>query len=174
MVPGSSVGPNGDSQPSIDSTVDEEVTRVEAVRYLEGASGHGVLSLGFLLAGGTLVKFGAWGAGLMAVVVAYGVALNGLSIYAWDHLRVYFASVVGRSDDPEPSRALTPHRISTEMKAELLTGFTMVGGFVVALGGAVRALQAVGTRVGLYLSVVALAVADVGALLWTFYTRPIQ
>jgi hypothetical protein len=158
-----------DGSPRIDSTVAEEVTRVEAVRYLEGASGHGVLSLLFLVVAVVLSQVEVWGGSAMALVVAYGVALNGLSIYAWDELRRYFAGVVEDRDDGEAAeRELTPHRFPTEMKAELLTGFTMVGGFAAALAVGLRILRAIGLELAIYLSVAALALANVGALAWKY------
>jgi len=166
----STTDPDETSAPGIDSTVAEEVTRVEAVHYLEGASGHGVLSLLFLLGAVILSQAGIAGGSVMAVVVAYGVALNGLSIYAWDRLRLYFATVVGDDDGETASRELTPHRISTEMKAELLTGFTMVGGFAVALAVGLGVLRTVGPGAALSLSVGTLAVVDAGALVWTYRT----
>lgn len=164
-----STGADADASPRIDSTVAEEVTRVEAVRYLEGASGHGVLSLLFLVVAVVLSQVEVWGGSAMALVVAYGVALNGLSIYAWDELRRYFAGVVEDRDDGAAERALTPHRLSTEMKAELLTGFTMVGGFAAVLAVGLRILRTVGLELAIYLSVAALALANVGALAWKYH-----
>lgn len=161
----SSGGADADAAPAVDSTVAEEVTRVEEVHYLEGASGHGVLSLAFLLGAVVLAAVGARGAGAMAVVVAYGVALNGLSIFAWDRLRLYFAGVAeAREADDGATRDLTPHRLSAEMKAELLAGFTMVGGFTAALGVGLAIFRTVGVRVAIILAVGALAVGNVGAL----------
>lgn len=171
MVPRSRDGSSDDAEAPIDPTVDAEVTRVEGIRYLEGASGHGVLSLLFLLAAAALAEVGRTGAAVMALVIAYGVALNGLSIYAWDRLRTYFASVVRGTDDG-PSRALVPHRISTEMKAELLAGFAMVGGFVVALGVALGVVRAVGPGLAVPLAVGTLAAGNLLALGRTYYASP--
>lgn len=157
---------------SVKSSVDEEVTRVEQVSYLEGASGHGVLSLLFLVGAVVLVRLGVRSGAVMAVIVAYGVALNGLSIWAWDRLREAVVSVVERGDDAPPARTLTPHRISTEMKAELVAGLVMVGGFVAFLGAVSGIVQLVSVRTTVYLFVGALAAGDLAALGWMYYASP--
>jgi hypothetical protein len=157
-------------QPPIDTTVDGEVTRVDAVTYFEGASGHAVLSLGFLVAAVALLRLGVVGAAVIAVLVGYGVALNGLSIYAWDELRAYFGSRFATEEDRETERTLTPHTVSTEMKAELLTGLTMVGGFALVLTVTLRIFEGLGTRATVYLSVGALAVGNLAALGWTYHS----
>lgn len=160
---------NGDR--SVDSTVSGEVTRVEAVSYLEGGSGHAVGSLVFLFGGVLLVALDAWGAGVTTVVVAYGVALHGLSIYLWDALRAYLSGVFDADDadsDDDPSRTLTPHSVSTEMKSEMLTGFAMVVGLVAGFGVVLVALRVVGPRFTAYLAIGMLAVGDVGALTWAY------
>lgn len=159
-----------DPEQSVGSTVAGEVTRVEAVRYLEGASGHAVASLVFLFAGLVLAWFGVWGGGFMAVVVACGVAAHGLSIYLWDELRAYLQSVVDARDDGRSTRTLTPHSVSTEMKAELLAGLAMVVGLIAGLGVVLAALRAVGPRFTVYLTVGTLAVGNVGALAWVYWT----
>lgn len=161
--------PDTDPKSSIDSTVAEEVTRVEWVRYLQGASGHAVLSLSFLVAAMLFVRLDRAGVGAMAVVVAYGVALNGISIYAWDRLRIYFASVVASPDDARSPRTLTPHRIPTEMKAEFLTGFTMVVAFSAALAFGMAALRTIGFGLAAYLAVGVLAFGNVVTLAWKFH-----
>lgn len=70
--------------------LDDEVVRVEAVERLEGAPAHGLGSTLFLVAGGVTFAAGRATLGTLAVVVAFLVAANGLSIYAWDSLRERF------------------------------------------------------------------------------------
>jgi hypothetical protein len=161
--------PNGEQ--SVDSTVSGEVTRVEAVRYLQGAAGHAVGSLGFLFGGVLLVGLGAWGAGVVAVVVAYGVALHGLSIYVWDEFRTYLTALFDAREgdtDEGSTRTLTPHSVSTETKTEILAGFVMTVGLVVGFGAVLTALRVAGPQVTLYLTTGALALGDIGAVVWTY------
>jgi hypothetical protein len=148
--------------------MEDEVTRVEAVSYLEGASGHGVLSTLFLVVAGVLLYLGEWGGGVVAVIVAFGVALNGFSIYAWDRLRERLLPVVG-DDGERPGRTLTPYRPSPEMRAELLAGFLMVGTFAVVLGLGVLSLDLFGPRTVVYLAVGGLAAGNVAALGWKYH-----
>jgi hypothetical protein len=154
--------------------VSGEVTRVEAVGYLEGASGHAVGSLGFLLGGVVLLGLGVWDVGVVAVVVAYGVALHGLSIYVWDELRGYLTGVFDArdddTDDEGSTRTLTPHSVSTEMKTEMLAGLAMTVGLVVGFGFVLATLRVAGPRFTMYLTTGALALGDVGALVWTIRT----
>ena len=149
--------------------MDDEVTRVEAVSYLEGASGHGVASTLFLLAAGPLLYLGEWGGGVVAVIVAFGVAVNGFSIYAWDRLRELLRPVVER-DGERPERSLTPYRPSTEMRTELLSGLIMVGGFALLLRVGLLTLDLFGPRRTVYLAVGGLGAGNLGALGWTYYT----
>ena len=160
--------PDGkDRTRSVGSSVAEETTRVESVRYLEGASGHAVLSLVFLAGAGTLYWLNVGGVAVLVGVVAYGVALNGLSIYLWDRLRILFETRFER-DGESVARTLTPHRVSVEMKAELAAGAVLVGGFIVVLALAVEAFRVLGVqRTGVF-AVVALALGDLGALAWTY------
>lgn len=162
---------DANGEQSVDSTVSGEVTRVEAVRYLEGASGHAVASLAFLFGGVLLVGLDAWGAGVVTVVVAYGVALHGLSIYVWDELRAYLTGVLNARDadaDDDSTRTLTPHSVSTEMKTEMLAGLAMVVGLVAGFGVVLATLHVVGPRFTAYLTIGTLAVGDVGALAWEY------
>jgi hypothetical protein len=162
--------PDADGEQSADSTVSGEVTRVEAVRYLAGPSGHAVASLGFLFGGVLLLGLGAWGAGAVTVVVAYGVAFHGLSIVVWDELRADLTDRFDSRDarDDGSTRTLTPHRVSTELKTEMIAGFTMVVGLVAGFGAVLAALRVVGPRVTAYLAIGILAVGDAGALAWTY------
>ncbi|MEF8867742.1 MAG: hypothetical protein V5A85_04430 [Haloarculaceae archaeon] len=149
--------------------MDDEVTRVEAVRYLEGAAGHGVASTLFLLAAGPLLYLGEWGGGVVAVLVAFGVAVNGFSIYAWDRLRELLRPAVER-DGELTDRSLTPYRPSTEMRTELLSGLIMVGGFALLLRVGLLALDLFGPRRTVYFAVGGLGAGNLGALWWTYHT----
>jgi len=153
-----------DTEAENGSTVEGEVTRVKEVTYLQGATGHGVASLCFLAVAMGLLALGRWDSGVIATVVACGVALNGASIYAWDRLRERFASAVERDGDG-PERTLTPPTISTEMKAELLAGFTMVGAVAVGIGLVLAGIRYLGVRDTAFLLVGALVVGNVVALL---------
>jgi hypothetical protein len=157
--------PNDGATDSVGSTVAEEVVRIESVRWLEGATGHGIISLGFLSVAVFLLELGRRPSGLMAVLVAYGVALNGISIYVWNRLRRSLHAVFERRST-DPDRALRPD-ISAETKAEVLTGFLMVGGLAVALTLLVQTLSLVDPWNAVSIAIVALAVVDVGALVWT-------
>jgi hypothetical protein len=142
--------------------MDDEVVRLERVRFLEGATGHGVFSTLALVAAGLLVAVGERGAGVLLVVVAYGIALNGLSIYAWDGLRAHAEARFER--EQEPDRAITPHRVSAEMKAELLAGLVIAAGLIAVLAVMFRLAQLLGIGTMLPLAIAALGVGNVGAL----------
>jgi hypothetical protein len=141
--------------------MEDEVTQVEAVGYLEGASGHAVFSTLFLVVAGLLLYLGIWGGGVVAVVVAFGVALNGFSIYVRDRLRDLLRPVVD-PDGEQGDRSFTPYRPSPEMRAELLSGLIMIGGFVVVLGLVILSLDLFDQRTVVYLAVGALGVGNVG------------
>lgn len=143
--------------------MEDEVVRLEAVQYLQGATAHGIASLGFLAVSVGLLSYGAWGLGVVTTVVAYGIALNGLSLYVWDRLQAHFTS---RTDSPSSAseRTLTPHRLSPETKADLLGGFVMVGSFVIMLGVASAVLRWFGGRTAPLAAIAALAVGNVLAL----------
>jgi hypothetical protein len=158
--------PTDDGRREVGSTVEEETTRVEAVRHLQGASGHGVVSLVMLAVAGGLFVTGLPGVAALAVVVAYGVALNGFSIWAWDELRAYVETELA-GDDRAPSRTLTPHRPSAEMSAELVSGALLVGGFLVLVALALALLRVLTVRQTVVVAVVGLAAANLGALWWT-------
>jgi hypothetical protein len=157
--------------PEVDNTavaMDDEVIRLEQVRLLQGATGHGVFSTLALAAAGLLLAVGERGPAVLLVVLAYGIALNGLSIYAWDDLRARAEARFERGR--EPDRALTPHRISAEMKAELLAGLVIAGSLILVLGVSFRLAQLLGIGTMLPLSIAGLAVGNVGAL-WRAYRK---
>lgn len=143
--------------------VDGEVTRLEQVKYLQGATGHGVASTAFLVVAGGLLAVGAWGAAVVTVVVAFGVALNGASIFAWDRLRACFESLLAERRT-EPERTLGPPRIPVEMQVEMLAGLLMLVGLVGLLGTLFQLFVLLDARLALYVTTVGLGVANLGAL----------
>jgi hypothetical protein len=146
--------------------VEGEVTRVAQVRYLQGVTGHGVLSTLFLCVVAVLLWLDALGTAVVALVVAYGVALNGASIWAWDRLRAWFQTRVRRREDADTTRALAPSGLSTELKAEVLTGVVLLVGFVAVLAVALRLVRAVGLRSTVYGLTVGLGATNLLALAW--------
>jgi hypothetical protein len=160
MVPRSSIG----------SEIEGEVTRIEQVRYLEGLSGHSVISLLFLALSGVLVWIGARSIAWVTLIVASGVILNGVSISLWDWLRARIAPLVERPPDADSTRTLQPHRISTEAKAQLGAGFLMIGTFVVTLALLFEMLTRLGPRAGFFLLFGGLAIGNIGALGWVYHT----
>lgn len=160
---------SGADQPDqgIGSSVAEETTRVEAVQYLEGASGHGVFSLLLLVVAAVLVSQGMVGAAVVAGIIAYGVTANGLSIYLWDELRSFFATTF-RSDDATTTRTLRPHRVTAEVKAELASGVVMVGGLCVFLVVALALFRTLSPKQAALIAVGGLAVGNLGALGWAY------
>jgi len=156
-----------DSEHSVGSTVAEETTRVEAVHYLEGASGHAVSSLLLLLLAAALFVLGRSGVTVVMVLIAYGVAANGFSIYIWDQLRKVFKTAF-ESDDGSPTRTLRPHHVSPEMKAEVATGAVMIGGLCVFLVVAVSLFRTLGVKRSALIAMVGLAVGNFSALGWTY------
>lgn len=156
-----------DPDASIGSSVAEETTRIEAVRYLEGASGHGVFSLLLLVVAAALFSRDMFGAAVVAGAIAYGVAGNGLSIYIWDELRRVFMARFD-SGDETATRTLRPHHISAEMKAELASGAVMVGGFCVVLVIALELFRTLGPRRSALIAVGGLAVGNLAALGWAY------
>jgi len=156
-----------DSERSIGSTVAEETTRIEAVHYLEGASGHAVSSLVLLLLATVLFVLEQSGVAMVMVLVAYGVTANGLSIYIWDELRRIFEAAF-ESDDGSPTRTLRPHHVSPEMKAEVAAGAVMVGGLCVVLVAALSLFRTFGLNRSALIATSGLAVGNFGALGWLY------
>jgi len=148
--------------------MEDEVTRVERVRFLQGATGHGVFSTLALAGAGLLLALGNRGMAIVAVVVAYGIALNGLSIYGWDRIRARAEAAFAR--DEEPDRTLTPHRVSAEMKAELVAGLVLVGSLIALLGLLVAVTRIADTGTVLVLAVAALGAGNLLALARAYRT----
>jgi len=145
----------------------DEVTRLESVTYLQGVAGHGVVSTLFLCLTGVFATVGEWGLATLTLVIAYGIAANGLSMYAWnevhDRVRV-------RAETPNADRELTVHRISPGTKADLLGGCVIAVGLVSVATVVIVVVRYTGldwpTTVALAGG--GLAVGNVGALLWSY------
>ena len=144
--------------------VSDEVTRVQAVEYLQGMTGHAVGSLASLL----LCTAGYLGTN--EIVFAFGglvcgflVTANGLSIYFWDFVqgRILSRETHGVSDNS--GRTLAPS-MSNEHKAELTAGFIQIVGLVVAVSFAVVVIRWLGTERGSYLLGGLLGASNVGML----------
>jgi len=163
-----SESPDNDQNEPVGSTVAEETVRIERVRYLEGASGHAVLSLVVVLVAGVLLYQNRRGVAVVVLLVSYGVALNGLSIFIWDKLRVYFESTFGGERAEAPNRTLTAHQVSTEMKAELAAGAAMVGGFIAFLLLVLGLLRTLGPQQALILAVGCLILGCLAGLGWAY------
>jgi len=144
--------------------IEDEVTRVEYVEYLEGATGHAVFSTLFIAAGGLFLVTGPETFGWGLVGIATAISANGLSIYGWDRLRERFR-VEDRSDGPD--RELTYHRPSNETQAELKAGFVMLVALVAGLLLVTAGLEYLGVRWVVYLFVVFLGAGNLGALVWS-------
>jgi hypothetical protein len=158
-----------DDQPrQVGSTVAEETTRIEAVEYLQGVSGHGVFSLVFVAVTALFVYRDEFGMAVLAAIVAFGIALNGLSIYLWDELRVYFEPLF--EADAETTRSLSPRRASAELKAELAAGSVLISGVTAIIGLVVWLFRTVGPRRTVLVTMSGLAFGTLCALGWT-YTR---
>lgn len=160
MAPGSSIG----------SDIEGEVTRIEQVRYLKGGPGHSVISLLFLVLSGVLMWVEYRSVAWVTVIVAFGIVLNGLSIFLWDWLRARIVSAVERPEEAASDRTLRPHRISTEAKVQLGAGLLMIGMFVLTVALLVETLTRLGSRIGFLLLFGGLALGNLGALGWMYHT----
>lgn len=152
--------------PDPDREIAGEVTRVEWVEYLQGATGNGVGSLGFLVLGGLAFYItGRAVFGFGALIGSSLLSANGLSLYAWDRVRTYVES--GAEDDAatESTRELSPHTLSTVHRAELVGGLVQVAGLVTILVVTVEVFRRTGFRTGAYLLASVLVVGNVCALL---------
>jgi hypothetical protein len=108
----------------------DEVTRVEAVRYLQGAIGHAVGSNLFLLLGGLLWVLEHRSLAVVSVAGAFLLSANGLSIWAWDRLRAYFAARNPPQEETEPTRTLKPSPLSREARVGIQAGAIMTLAFI--------------------------------------------
>lgn len=152
--------------PSIpEHDIEGEVTRVDAVTYLLGATGHGVGSLAFLLFGGVgywLTGVGTLGLG--GLLGAFMLSANGLSIYVWAVTRDAVYTKRDAGEDPEPTRAISRPSLSTEHVADHVAGFVQVSMLVMALLVVIGLFDRFGAEMGALLLGTGLALGNVGAL----------
>ncbi|MFB6251424.1 MAG: hypothetical protein ABEI27_07025 [Halobellus sp.] len=149
----------------------DEVTRVAGVSYLQGATGHSIGSLGFLLLGVVglvVIESAAVGAG--AVASASLLSANGVSIYLWDRVRDVVAETPSNEGDDDGGRArdsertLSPPALSAEHKAELTGGLVQVVGLVTVLAVVIGTIRILGIERGSYLLGALLAAGNLVAL----------
>lgn len=156
-----------------DRSIDGEVTRVESVGYLQGATGHAVFTLVFLAAGGV----GYWATGwlgfpLGGIAAAFLLSANGLSIYLWDVITTYIttqdtdagettADSEGSGADRTLSVSLSP---STAHKSEFVASAFQVTILVVTLAVVINTYRQFGAETASLLLAGLLAVGNGGAL----------
>lgn len=153
-----------------DREIEAETTRVDAVRYLQGALGHATASLFFLLMAGLLWVGWSRLTAVVLVVGAFLLSANGLSMWAWKRLVAYFNARAARSD-AEPTRTLRAEPLSTESTSEMKAGAAMTLAFVVAMVVGRLGLSVLEPRLLGYLSVGCLVVGNVVALVWSTRSR---
>lgn len=151
----------------VGSTVADETTRVEAISYLEGATGHGVFSLVLVISATVLLTRERVGVAVVVGLIALGVSLHGLSIYTWDELRRVFLARFERNADGT-DRSLTPHTVSAEMKAEMVVGAVMVGGLSISLGLLLWLSRSLPLKWFLIISFMSLAGANLAGIAWSY------
>lgn len=156
--------------PDRNSGIDGEVIRVEAVTYLQGSVGHATASLVCILLGGVLLWAGHWGPGLLFLVGACALSMNGASVWGWDRLQAFFSART-RTDDGEPTRALEARPFSSESLVDMKVGAVMVASFVgiLLIGDLARRLfdlWVVGVA-----TVAVVGVGNVVVLVRTYYSR---
>ena len=150
-----------------DAGVEGEVTRVDAVRYLQGALGHAVGSTLFLSLAGLFWLFGMKTIAYVGVVMAFLLSANGLSIWIWDRLQGYFE---GRTrQEPDDQRTLTASPLDAASIVELKAGAVMTGLFVALLVVGRLAILVLSPRFVAFLCVVCLAVGNIVALAKAVY-----
>jgi hypothetical protein len=147
-----------------DGDISGEVTRVERIRYLQGATGHAVGSTLFLLLGGLFWMLAYRSLAVVSVAVACLVSANGLSIWAWDRLRAHFLSRAADAAGSDPKRELTVRPLSTDSRVEIQAGAVMLLTVVGLLIAGRFALQFLGARAFGYLCVAVLSAGNVTAL----------
>lgn len=148
--------------PDIGGDVEGEVTRVEAVKYLQGALGHAVGSLTLLLGAAVLVGVGRPTFSWFAVVGAALLSANGVSIWAWDGLQAYFEP--DDAADAGPDRALSAQPLSTASLVEMKAGAVMILSLVAVLVVGRLGIRYFGSRAVGVAAVVCLAGGNVVAL----------
>ena len=145
--------------------IEGEITRNEAVRYLQRALGHAIGSTVFLLFGGLLWVVRHRELAVVTIIGAFLISANGLSIWAWDRLRVYFAARTTTSAETESQRELTVSPLSSESRIEMQAGAVMILVFISLLAIGRFALQFIGTRTFAYLCIGVLSVGNITALM---------
>ncbi|MEF8782347.1 MAG: hypothetical protein V5A39_02545 [Haloarculaceae archaeon] len=151
-------------QRDFDREIEEEVVRVAAVTYFQGALGHAAGSLFFLAGAGCLWALGYPFLGWILVAIAFLLSANGFSIWAWDWLRAYFTPPDPTGSGPE--RTLTADPFSAESLVEMKSGAVMTLTFVTLLMGMRVALEALEPREVGALCVAGLVLGNLGALAW--------
>lgn len=144
--------------------IEDEVLRVRAVTYLQGATGHGVLSLTFLVFAGAGYRLQADSLAVGGLVSALLLSANGFSIYLWDAIQKYVFENHEPADDATPERALSAPTLSIVHRAELTAGLVQVTGLVSALLVVFAVYQEFGAETGSVLLGIALTAANAGAL----------
>lgn len=149
---------------SDDGGIADEVVRVEAVRYLQGAVGHAVASNLFLLLGGALwvLEYGALT--VACVVGAVLLSTNGISIWAWNRLQGYFRTRRTDPEGAESTRTLRATPLSDDSRVEIQAGAVMMSLFVGLLVLARVALEVLHVRVVAALFVAGLGLGNTVAL----------
>jgi nucleolar protein 56 len=150
--------------------IESEVTRVDAVRYLQGALGHAVGSTLFLGTAGLIWLLGYGRLAYVSVAVAFLVSTNGLSIWAWDGLQSYFAARTPKREGTDNRRTLTANPLAADSRVELKAGAVMTLVFVGLLVLGRLALQLLGPRLFGYLCVGCLALGNVAAVANAVYS----
>lgn len=152
-----------------DRDLQDEVTRVESVAYLQGTTGHGVLALVLLAVGGV----GYWATRWLvlpvgAISASFLVSANGLSIYLWDAITTYVwaqeADAEGAAEPTEQRTLSVSLSPSTAHKSEFAASVFQVALLVTTLGVIVNAYRALGPETASVLLAALLAAGNAGAL----------
>ncbi|MEF8775433.1 MAG: hypothetical protein V5A43_02885 [Haloarculaceae archaeon] len=144
--------------------IEGEVTRVEAVTYLEGAVGHAVGSLLFAAVGIYIWFTGDPAFAALVIAIGFLLSGNGLSLWAWSRLQTYVASQRATPEPDEVTRSLKVDPISQNSLLTVKTGAVIVpslAGFLLLALGAVYLL---GVALASYLFVAILLLGNVTAI----------
>lgn len=156
----------------IGGEIEDEVTRTEAVRYLQGALGHAVGSILFLLLGGLLWVVEYTLLAFVSIAVVFLLSANGLSIWAWDRLRTYFAARTAHPGETDLTRTLVASPLSVESRVEIKAGAVMTLVFIGLLVLGRFALELLGVRPFGYLLVGVLGGGNIAALAKALHEPP--
>ena len=149
----------------------DEVTRAETVEYLQGAIGHAVGSNLFLLLSGLLWVLEHRSLAVISIAGAFLISANGLSIWAWDRLRAYFAARNPPQEETEPTRTLKASPLSRESRVGIQAGAIMTLAFIGLLLLGRLALRFFSPRLLGYLGVGCLCLGNFLALGRAFYKQ---